>query len=195
MKTIELPKTENKLVAALPWFPGFYYSILDSFIDRETEMEMEEHGLEWGDVEKRFSYEDARDAIAREWVKAFAQETGIPVEWESMKSPREYNFTTDRVFITLPLEEWQRLRDRVNDCPIRETIRKNFTSRDGFISFYPSDLDAEEWQKPLAEWDHNQLMTLLEAWLVQEEHEESDFIFSLADHSRVYEAANAGWIN
>lgn len=183
----------NTMISTLPWFPGFYYSILDGMIDRETEYAMEEDGLTWGEVEKRFSFDDARHAIAKEWVKAFAEESGIAVAWESMKSPRQYNFTTDRIFVTLPTSEWERLRDEVNDAPLRETIRKHFTSRDGFISFYPDHLEAEEWQKPVSEWDHNQLMALLEAFLIQEGHEEGDFVATLADYSRVYEAAGQGW--
>lgn len=186
---------QSNLVATLPHFPGFYYSILDSLIDRELEHEIESTGEEWEQIEKRFSYEDARVAIAKAWVKAFAKHTGIPVEWGSMKSPREYNFQTDRVFVTLPIEEVQRMREQVNDRELREAIRRNFTSRDGFISFYSNTLEGEEWEKPVTEWDHNQLMTLIEAWLDQEEIDPEELEQDIFDESRVYEAASAGWIN
>lgn len=186
---------KNQLVATLPYFPGFYYSCLDSLIDRELEYEMENTGEAWEQVEKRFSYEDSRDAIARAWVNAFASHTGIPVEWESMKSPREYNFQTDRVFVTLPIEEVQQLRDQTNDRELREAIQRNFTSRDGFISFYSDSLEGEEWQKPIQEWDHNQLMTLLEAWLTQGEIDPETLQQDILEEPRVYEAANNGWIS
>lgn len=43
-----------------------------------------------------------------------------------------------------------------------KAIKKRFTSYDGFISFYSNRI--EDWlDKPLTEWDHNELGTLLYA--------------------------------
>ena len=45
---------------------------------------------------------------------------------------------------------------------LESVIKANFTSYDGFSSFYPNDL--ETWlEKPLSEWDYNELGTLLGA--------------------------------
>lgn len=89
------------------------------------------------------------------------------LEFESMSSPREYNFATDRVFAYIPMATVELLftRSRVEHHePLRSLIRDSFTSRSGFSSHYDNDLD--EWlAKPLDEWDHNELGTLLVAAL------------------------------
>src|SRR5690606_26269592 len=85
------------------------------------------------------------------------------LEFESLDSPREYNFCTDRIFCYIPLESAKRLfviSAKGNHKRLKEVIRERFTSRDGFISFYSNNL--EEWlDKPLDQWDHNEIGTLL----------------------------------
>ncbi len=82
-----------------------------------------------------------------------------------LDSPREYNFTTDRVFATVSEEAIAALfacSAAEGHAALAEVIRERFTSRDGFIPFYDDEL--ESWlEKPLAEWDHNELGTLLRA--------------------------------
>lgn len=89
----------------------------------------------------------------------------IGLQFESMDSPREYNFTTDRIFCHIPLKTVRALfkaSKAENHMSLRAAIRERFTSCDGFISGYPNGLDS--WlAKPLQEWDHNEIGTLLVA--------------------------------
>lgn len=91
----------------------------------------------------------------------------IRAEYEEMTSPREYNFGTDRLFMQVPLVIMRQLfkRSAANEhSTLRTCIEERFTSRSGFSSFYTTDLDS--WlAKPLAQWDHNELGTLLIAAL------------------------------
>ena len=185
--------TETETVSvALPWFPGFYESLLSSRIDTELEYEAEETGETYDQIMDRFSDQLAMEAVAKDWVRAFSIESGIPMEMEEMISPREYNFTTDRVFVRIPVDAIEKIACEMDDKILRETIRKNHSSYDGFMSFYADDLDDPEWQKPVREWDHNQLMTLLEAKLVQDEHDREDFEGVL--YEGILEAPGEGWI-
>ena len=53
-----------------------------------------------------------------------------------------------------------------------EMVRKRFTSRSGFISFYESDFSL--WSKNLEEWDCNETGTLFEC-LFQGEFQDTTF--------------------
>lgn len=89
----------------------------------------------------------------------------IGATFETMDSPREYNFTTDRVYAYVPLGMLYLLfrRSRAEGhATLAAVIKERFTSRSGFISGYRNTL--ETWlQKPLADWDHNETGTLLVA--------------------------------
>ena len=88
-----------------------------------------------------------------------------------LDSPRFYNFETDRVSALIPLPVLQMVADRTfgpeADDKARETFEATVvdrhTSYDGFASHYTNDPEAFM-AKPIAEWDHNELRTLIEAW-------------------------------
>lgn len=186
--------TPDTVLAALPWFPGFYNSILDDLMDRTIEMEMESTGETYDEIMDRYSAHLAMHAIAKAWVKGFAKETGIPMELEEVQSPREYNFTTDRLFVRVPIDTIEQIASQMDDKILRETIRKNHSSYSGFISFYPNDLDHPKWQKPVREWDPNQLETLLEAKLLQDDYDQ-EYVEDSCYNTVAYEGAeDAGWI-
>lgn len=123
-------------------------------------------------------YRAAYQSIARDYVDSFidwAEERlgdaipgfGLVAEFEEMTSPREYNFATDRLFALIPyscLAELFRLSEANGHGALAHIIRERFTSYDGFHSHYRNDV--ESWlEKPLDEWDHNELQTLLLAAL------------------------------
>lgn len=111
--------------------------------------------------------------IARDYVSAFdsvaSEILNLPLglTFESMDSPREYNFTTDRLYAHIGVDVAAALFARSeaeNHATLAAVIRERFTSRDGFISHYSNALP--EWlEKPVADWDHNEIGTLLIAAL------------------------------
>lgn len=153
-------------------FSGFYESIHDSFIDHAIEQLFTDHEtgeeLEIPESFYQTSYctRATFESYAREYLSAFQHylkhelEIDISLTFESLESPREYNFSTDRIFAKISLDDIQKLMDCTNQGTLKQVIDKRHTSRSGFHSFYTTDL--EEWlEKPLEQWDHNELQTLL----------------------------------
>ena len=97
---------------------------------------------------------------AAEYATTFAHEFKLPLQFESMKSPREYNFSTDIIYCTINDEDAARLFDTCDKTLLDKIARETFTSRSGFISFYSPDF--KEWGG-VPTWDHNQLGTLIRA--------------------------------
>lgn len=175
----------------LPMFPGFDYSWLsdeiDSIEEREAEYMEEERQAEEGIPEHQrldaseiadilmdvSDYSAMHRALAKVWVECLNaviwEELDIDLEmtFEAMTSPKYYNFETDRVFVDIPADKVQAMFDhlKANDfAALRKTLKARHTSYDGFHSFYSNDL--ETWlEKPLEDWDHNEIGSLLCAFL------------------------------
>lgn len=142
----------------------------------------------------------AKDYAANFW-DVISGELGIPVqhEWDGMSSPREYNFTTDRIFSKVPLKVMRLmlnalLADAESRHVLESMITRNHSSRSGFISFYSNNVG--EWlAKPLGQWDHNELATLLEAYIkLTGICEDSDSIdWHIYDTYNMHESAYSAW--
>lgn len=169
------------MIITLP-FSGFYNSIWSDAIDQEESsyaenLAEEDPTLDASAISDALfwstDYPVAYLAVAKCYAEAFdylaKDELGfsLGLTFESMLSPREYNFETDRIFCEIPFARVKRLfaiSRRDNHGDLRRLIKKRFTSYDGFCSGYTND--AAAWlDKPLADWDHNELGTLLLAVL------------------------------
>jgi hypothetical protein len=186
-------KIQDKLEVALPFFGGFYNSELSDLMDREIEQEAEFNGKEVEYLHDIYNYQKAMEAISKGWVQAFSKETGIPLEYGDLSSPKEYNFTTDRVFAFIPVSEVLKLESIRATEEFKTFIREWFTSYDGFMSFYDNDPESDNWQRPVVEWDHNELSALLAAFVLRNHGDKDKFLMELFDNSEVYEAAQYGW--
>jgi hypothetical protein len=110
-------------------------------------------------------WSQVHQTYARKYCRAFAEEYGIELKFESLSSPKYYNYETDRIFAHISDEEIARLFEAVDVKALEKLIRERFSSCSGFISHYPNTL--EDWGD-LDTWDHNQLGTLVEAYVIQE---------------------------
>jgi hypothetical protein len=166
------------MITTIP-FSGFYESTHSRELDRTIERMVEDssgcHPISdklaeeiWDGID----WKTAMSAYAKNYAESFAYwfkcEYYITLEWESMSSPREYNFATDRIFCTMSEKDAEKLRSKVDEKMLRDAAKDRFTSYDGFISHYSPDIDS--WGE-LAEWDHNQLGTLIVAAIAQLEDE------------------------
>lgn len=179
-------ETEAKILEVTIPFSGFYESDHSQMLDDAFEQifwndqgdvipyaleEDEEYGnrittayfdVDWGKVFRLY---------AKGYTGNFAhqlnqdlEERGIKISltFVDLTSPREYNFGTDRIFAKISLEDVQKLLDVVDQEKLSTLIEDRFTDRSGFFSFYPNEI--EEWmEKPIEEWDHNEVGTLLQA--------------------------------
>ena len=165
-----------RLATTIP-FDGFYNSCHDQATDRAEEMMLEDSN---GDVipglAERFyadhsiNYSKLRKAYWNDYLQAYAIHAKINLIPDQLSSPKEYNFTTDRIFAEISLADAERLFASADRVKLDELIRKRFTSRSGFLSFYANSLD--EWPKSVKEWDHNQVGILLEAAIPEFDQQE-----------------------
>jgi len=153
----------------LPVFSGFYYSIWDydynmdkdEFTDiiksvhaekneysRITSVDLEDTHIQdilW----EGFDYSMYKNLIGKKVCKAI--EKRIPfvngIRFEGVISPKYYNFTTDAINCEYQFTEegYQHLVQYIyaHRKEIDEYLHSRYTSRDGFISYYPNNFD--EW--------------------------------------------------
>jgi hypothetical protein len=150
-------------------FEGFYESNYSYEIDSILEGYFQD---DHGDVnpaiaEKVFEKTDYKAAYryaAKLYTSNFSEVHGIDVKFKSLDSPKFYNYTTDRIFCEIELSEVERLYKEVDKEVLRGLVKQLFTSYDGFISHYSPDLD--QWGADVSKWDHNQIGTLIEAYII-----------------------------
>jgi hypothetical protein len=172
------------LTAALP-FAGFYGSGHDAELAYAMDaMFSNDQGDPNPGLTARVSGSCHWPAVHRAYAKEFAEsycvEVGIrDARFESIDSPKFYNFETDRLFIELPLDEVHRMMRETSTASLNQVAADRHTSRSGFISFYSPD-----WRSwgDVASWDHNQFQTLIEVYALstQGEQEKAD----LMEHAR-----------
>lgn len=167
----------TKMSTTIP-FSGFYYSIHDSELDQAlNQIFSDESGDPYETlVSKAFDLVDW-GATHREYAKVYSQKFAQEFElktltFDELVCPKYYNFETDRIFCHIELSEILKMFQSVDLEALDKLIQEKFTSRSGFISHYRNAL--EEWPTDLAEWDHNQVGTLLEAYITQESNNDFD---------------------
>jgi len=166
-------------------FSGTYFPFWDDTYEAELSLEAE-HLVE---SDARFSDTDiaevkealcdvikwhvVRETTARvyaekfgDWIRTELEMSEEEFAWkfEELYLPREYNFETDRIYVITTDCVIARLF-RVTDASIlQKTIKEEHSDRPGFFSLYSNELLV--WlETPVEKWDHNQLHTLLLAWM------------------------------
>lgn len=201
----------ERVIVQVP-FAGMYNSVfsseLDSVEEREAEYYTEDRQVEeCVPVELRLEQADVADIlwrcadyskahadIAKAYVGVFADAfehnvfPGLSLEFEGMQSPREYNFTTDRVYAWADLGAIRDLFASINRKAMDEVARERHTSRDGFHSFY-----SPEWETwgDVSEWDHNQFETLIRAAIRATGEEAGEWDMQL--YENLYEDIYNAW--
>lgn len=109
---------------------------------------------------RHVNFNTAHEKYAADYAQSFAKHVGCAaLEFESMKSPREYNFTTDTIYCAIEESAVRALIATLPAGALQTKATERFTSRDGFSSFYSPDVTT--WGD-VAAWDHNQVGTVLE---------------------------------
>jgi hypothetical protein len=167
----------QKLLTTIP-FSGFYESIHDMAIDNAIEREFDVDGdgepdclpdhIDMGDIIRDMDMRRLLNDYARAYVDFINEHFDLPsLEFESLQSPREYNFTTDRIFAYISVQDIAKMYAAIPRDRFAEWIEEQFTSCPGFISFYSNSLT--EWLKQSGQWDHNQIGTLMQAYVTYED--------------------------
>lgn len=156
-------------------FRGFYQGVWNDGLDSAFESLVDSLCEDYPELERReieaivpdkAKYELAFDKIAEKYVGAFQDwlevncGLKITLRYAALNSPKEYNFTTDRIFADIDLVDARVAFKKAGREEVAKAAKALFTSRSGFISFYDPDIEA--WG-PLETWDHNQLMSIFVA--------------------------------
>lgn len=153
-----------KVEARLP-FSGFYESIHDEVMDRnliDEELSMEEQEK----LRDEIDWKEERIEYSKEYTELVAKLLKVDLEFVALESPREYNFGTDRIFANMEESDVELLKGKVDTDLMYNAVKEQYTSRDGFSSFYSNSY--QEWLDREEPWDHNQIATLIEVYLIQE---------------------------
>lgn len=181
----------------LPFFSGFYHSIHDHALDHAIESYMEwrqesphysddpahfitedEAAHIWDELYTHPKYEFDYDAYCEGYLNAFCSEFDLDLEYAGKSSPRFYNYSTDKILVTLKDPADARKlkayayspdnRDAWNDC-----LKANCTSYSGFHSYYDNSGDSPEWRKCVSLYEPAQITLLLAFYIHNETGSES----------------------
>ena len=185
----------NKLESTIP-FDGFYESFISDDIDHQigqqiewdsdtfdlNESEQEVIEDNYLSVNRSYFYNQIAEDYTNFYIDALNERLEgftLKATYKFFTSPREYNFSTDRIFIEIEENhaiDFIKYIIKNYKKELEKKIEDRFTSRDGFISYYKNSLDL--WPKDYSEWDHNQIGTCFELFDLEEE----DINYSLREY-------------
>lgn len=169
-----------KMETYAPIFSGFYETEFSFEPDYEVREIFEENGLPVS-LMKRFYFSNPEMIIKENYsqyeldvaksVCAFLEdkisdmmEMEVKIKFERIVSPQYYNFKNDSIDIEIETDEKKFLKKihemlNLHKTAFAEYIKENYTSRDGFISYY--DNDSESWLKQ-EEYSAHEIGSILE---------------------------------
>ena len=194
------------LSVRLPFFPGFYESDCQYQLDHCFEMDLEylesECGASKGQIDQfadtasgALDWKKIHLAYAKSFVEGVNNLLGpdIKLQFEELTSPREYNFSTDAIFVKVSQSALKKMLDQTPKEALEKLIKAQYTGYSGFHSYYPNSLEG--WPVDLAEWAEPQLGTLLEAFMLETvDHDDLETV-QLVDecNGEVSACYYAGW--
>jgi len=148
----------SKVKTYLPMFPGFYDTIFEADTDiviEDINKQRKEKGLkelEFNDFEFDYNTYNTNVSIACcKFIKDNFKDYVTNVEYEELISPREYNFKTDTIHVIIELSDENKkniIKTIEEDEEFKIYLNEQYTSRDGFISFYSNNII--DW---ISNWD------------------------------------------
>ena len=185
----------NKLESTIP-FDGFYESFISADIEHQIGQQIEwdsdtfdlnedEQQILWDSylsVNRSYFYSQIAEDYTNFYIDALNERLKgftLKATYKFFTSPREYNFSTDRIFIEIEKNhaiDFIKYIIKNYKKELEEKIKQRFTSRSGFISSYKNSLDL--WIDDYSEWDHNQIGTCFELFDLEEE----DINYSLREY-------------
>lgn len=134
------------MIVQIP-FQGFYGSELEGRLDQEVEFILEDNP-EFDEVEE-INWPVVFENTAKTYTEIWLAEMELEGAFHEMTSPRFYNFETDKVFVDFPPHSLEKIKAKAVESPeFEKFVEETCSSRDGFHSFLPSNLEDwdEEWE-------------------------------------------------
>ena len=120
--TTKTQKTEFSLN-----FGGFYHSQHSENIENN----IESYGYEWDEID----YKKTHLNYCNSYLNRLSEELEINLKFIQLDSPREYNFTTDKIFCSISDKDFKSLLSTYDTKELFNYIEEHSKSRDGFSSF------------------------------------------------------------
>ena len=164
-----MPETQSDLIEVQIPFGGFYESWHSTAIDRATESAFSDpdgngddpiEGLP-DDAYMRIDYRAIEREYVADYAFLFGNEYGLTIDPATVElvSPREYNFSTDRIAAKVNRAEFDTIRRSVESDPSWPAyVRENCTSYSGFTSFYSNDSTDSDWTRETLEFAQTRLV-------------------------------------
>ena len=185
-----------KVQTFLPVFNGFYNTLFEDLIDNAVDGAMEYYNeqnntsLNYDDFDFNFvsiQNEICKDAISK--VEDKLNEIGIncTINFETLVSPREYNFSNDSINIEINFKKFSQVIEILeqNFDSFSQYIKEHYTSCSGFISSFSSY--ASDWIKDLredAENEAHKVGAVLDFIFQEiEEYKDEDLYFDLCENA------------
>ena len=181
----------SKTIVNIPNFEGFYCSWIDDEINHIARSEAEYYAEEYDlsedkqqEIEESYctqNYDKLEVEICKTYIPHYFEaiedeiDFQLNASFESLTSPRFYNFETDRLFVEIDDIKITMLMNWIFNNKLerlKEVVRDRFTPRSGYIPNYSNDLEA--WGE-VDTWDYNQLGTALLVFV----DEYADFNYTL----------------
>ena len=168
--------TEQRLLANIQFFSGCCESEFSP--DEHADTDSNGEAIDSGSIDSLDGYIECLGKLYVEalTVRVLDREQFELISFESISSPREYNFETDRLFVYIDSDLLTTMARKIyTDVAMRVSfagyLKQLFTSRSGFIPSYSDDL--AEWESAfssdgLADCDHNTCGTYLSFYLLWE---------------------------
>ena len=173
----------------LPVFTGFYEGIYEpdetSEIDYINELRNEKNlkNIDYDDCE--FDYDNYYLDISSQLCDILEDELSkfvYKIEFKKIESPKFYNYSNDKIdCIIKPKKQAILNYIKKHKTEFKKYLKDNYTSYDGFISFYDNNLDSKDWNNHNIINGEHQLGSVLNFICINEGINELDLYDSLQD--------------
>lgn len=171
MKTIQLEIN-------FPLFEGFYNSYLD--LSENIEVGDDESYAMTEEQFDEIDWNKTNENVSKFYLNYFKDELSdffksigiINLDFVKVDSPKYYNYSTDKLVCNIEIDKGVFVHElrKYNFDSWEQFLKDNFTSYDGFISFYPNN--PNEWTELIQQnfdIDNIVIETLLQFYLEQNE--------------------------
>ena len=157
----------EKISIDLPCFSGFYnsfWNLAENDQDQEIDYIMEQRSenstdeIEPDSIDFNIDYKEMNSTVGNHYsskIYEILKDYVTSITYDKIRSPKEYNFTTDEIESIIELSE-QNKKDifgylNKNIELFEKYIYKKHSSRSGFCSFFSSDFS--EWLENFKSWE------------------------------------------
>jgi len=192
MKTIE---------TYLPVFPGFYSTIFEpdetSEIEYFTQLRIDNKLTPVDFDQFQFDYDNYRKRISKDCCGFIERELKAlnvldSITFQSVYSPKEYNFATDAIYIAVNLTDEnvevikKYLQDNIES--FTQYVKDRYTSYDGFMSSYSNNVNAWLFDECL---EHKHMLGPILEFICRNEDINSEDMYYYASQDNYLEVENA----